>query len=66
MSLTKKVFGTDKKSGRAVYEYRIENKNGMCAKILNYGGIIRELWGAGQDGEKAGVGLGHDNLEPYF
>ncbi len=36
MSLTKKVFGTDKKSGRAVYEYRIENKNGMCAKILNY------------------------------
>lgn len=66
MSLTKKVFGTDKKSGRAVYEYRIENKNGMCAKILNYGGIIRELWVPDQDGKTADVVLGHDNLEPYF
>ena len=66
MSLTKKVFGTDKKSGRAVYEYRIENKNGMCAKILNYGGIIREHWVPGQNGETAGVGLGHYKLGAFF
>ena len=43
MSITKKVFGTDKKTKKAVYEYCIKNKNGMYAKILNYGEIIREL-----------------------
>lgn len=66
MSMTKKVFGTDKKSGRAVYEYRIENQNGMCAKILNFGGIIRELWVPDLDGKTADVVLGHDTLAPYY
>ena len=65
MSIAKKVFGTDKKSGRAVYEYRIENGNGMCAKILNYGGIIRELWVPDLDGKAADVVLGHDTLASY-
>lgn len=65
MSITKRVFGTDKKSGKAVYEYRIENGNGMCAKILNYGGIIRELWVPDKDGKAADVVLGHDTLAPY-
>lgn len=66
MGMTKKVFGTDKKSGRAVYEYRIENKNGMCAKILNFGGIIRELWVPDKDGKADDVVLGHDTLAPYY
>ena len=66
MSITKKVFGTDKKSGKAVYEYRMENGNGMFAKILNYGGIIRELWVPDKDGKADDVVLGHDTLAPYY
>lgn len=66
MSITKKVFGTDKKTKKAVYEYSIKNKNGMCAKVLNYGGIIRELWVPDKDGKLADVVLGHDDLMPYY
>lgn len=66
MSITKKVFGTDKKTKKAVYEYCIKNKNGMYAKILNYGGIIRELWVPDKDGKLADVVLGHDDLMPYY
>ncbi len=66
MSVTKKAFGTDKKSGKTVYEYSIENKNGMCARILNFGGILRELWIPDDDGTLADVVLGHDTLEPYY
>lgn len=66
MSITKKVFGTDKKTKKAVYEYSITNKNGMCAKVLNYGGIIRELWVPDKDGKLADVVLGHDDLMPYY
>lgn len=66
MSITKKVFGTDKKTKKAVYEYSIKNENGMCAKILNFGGIIRELWVPGGDGRAVDVVLGHDDLMPYY
>ncbi len=66
MSITKKVFGTDKKSRKAIYEYQIQNKNGMCAKVLNYGGIIRELWVPDRDEKRADVVLGHDDLMPYY
>lgn len=66
MSISKKVLGTDKRSGKAVYEYHIVNKNGMCAKVLNFGGIIRELWVPDKDGKLADVVLGHDTLEPYY
>ena len=45
MSLTKKVFGTDKKSGRAVYEYRIETL-GLRAEHLH----AIECVGNGGDG----------------
>lgn len=66
MSITKKVFGTDKKTKKAVYEYSLKNKNGMCVKILNYGGIIRELWAPDREGKLADVVLGHDDLMPYY
>lgn len=66
MSIVKKVFGTDKKTKKAVYEYSIKNKNGMCAKILNYGGIIRELWVPDGTGKHTDVALGHDDLMPYY
>lgn len=66
MSIVKKVFGTDKRTKKAVYEYSIKNKNGMCAKILNYGGIVRELWVPDGNGKLRDVALGHDDLMPYY
>ena len=38
----------------------------MYAKILNYGGIIRELWVPDGNGKLADVVLGHDDLMPYY
>lgn len=66
MSVTKTVFGTDKISGKTVYEYTLENKNGMKAKIITFGAIIRELWVPDAQGNLADVVLGHDDLEPYY
>jgi len=66
MSVAKRKFGTDIRSGKTVYEYILKNKNGMCAKILNYGALLRELWVPDKDGELADVVLGYDTLEPYF
>ena len=44
MAISKKVFDTDKNTGKTVYEYTLENKNGMKAQVLNFGAIIRALW----------------------
>ncbi len=66
MGIAKKEFAVDKKSGRTIYEYSLKNKNGMCAKILNYGGILRELWVPDKDGNLADIVLGHDTLELYY
>ena len=66
MAITKKVFDTDKNTGKTVYEYTLENKNGMKAQILTFGAIIRRLWVPGEDGTLQDVVLGHDTLEPYY
>lgn len=66
MSVTKEIFGTDQKTGKAVYQYTLENKNGMKAKIINYGAVLTQLWVPDADGKLADVVLGHDTLEPYF
>ena len=66
MSVTKRVFDTDKKTGKTVYEYTLENANGMKAKFINYGAILTELWVKDAEGVLADVVLGHDTLEPYY
>ena len=44
--------------GKEVDSYNLDNRNGLCAEILNYGGIIRKLTYKGID-----VVLGRDYLE---
>ncbi len=66
MGVTKKIFGTEKESGKAIYQYTIENGNGMRAEIINYGAILTELWVPDRSGKMADVVLGHDTLEPYY
>lgn len=66
MGVSKAAFGTDKNTGKTVYQYTIENKNGMKAQIINYGAILTHLWVPDLAGELADVVLGYDELESYL
>src|SRR5579859_1935875 len=64
-SITSTAFGqtTD---GRAVEIYTLRNRNGMEARITNYGGIIVSLTAPDRDGTFADVVVGHDRLDDYL
>ena len=64
MDIEKSDFGQTK-SGTPVQLYTLTNDNGMIAKIINYGGIIVELWASDRDGAVVDVVLGFDNLADY-
>ena len=49
-----------------IKKYRITNKNGAYAEILNYGGIINKLMVPDSDGKLGNVVLGFDNVEDYI
>lgn len=59
-----RYFGNTKE-GIAVDEYTLINENRTTAKILTYGGIIRELWVPSKQGKFIDVVLGYDTLEEY-
>ncbi|MGL4980593.1 MAG: aldose epimerase family protein, partial [Fusobacteriaceae bacterium] len=64
MKISKKEFG--KLQNKIIFEYTLENSVGMKVKILNYGGIIRELWVENMEGEFQNVVLGFDTFEKYL
>ena len=64
MSITKKHFGT-MPDGEEVFSYELCGKN-IKAEILNYGGIIKNLWVKNAGGEYVDVVLGRDSLEEYL
>lgn len=51
--------------GAPVKLYTLRNKNGMVARILNYGGIIQSLVVPDKNGKFGDVVLGYDNLDDY-
>ena len=59
-----RVFG-QLPDGQTVTEYTLTSPSGMRAKILDYGGIITELWVPDQRGVLADVVLGFETLERY-
>ena len=63
--ITSTAFGktTD---GRGVEIYTLRNRNGMEARITNYGGIIVSLTAPDRDGRFADVVLGYDRLDDYL
>ncbi len=65
MSVTKSLFGT-LKTGEEVYVYTLDNGKGVSAKILTYGGIVRNLYVTDKNGVKTDVVLGRDSLEDYL
>lgn len=57
-------FGTTA-SGEAVTLYTLTNARGTVSKILDFGGIVTELWVKDKNGELGNVVLGFDSLAPY-
>ena len=53
------------KDGLFVVRYTLENEKGAIARILNYGGIVSELWMPDRDGQLGDVVLGFDGFEQY-
>jgi aldose 1-epimerase len=64
-SYSEEPFGT-MPDGTKITAYTLLNKNGVKAKIINYGGIITELHVPDKDGKMADVALGHDTLKGYL
>jgi len=63
--VTKEPFGktTD---GTPVDIYTLRNRNGVEARICNYGGIVVSLKAPDRNGQMGDVVLGFDNLEDYI
>jgi aldose 1-epimerase len=64
MSITSAPFGTV--GNTPVHLYTLTNKNGLIAKITNYGAIVTELHVPDRAGRLADVVLGFDNLDDYL
>lgn len=62
--VTSRTFGL-LPDGRNVTEYTLTNASGMRARILDFGGIIRELAVPDSEGVLADIVLGFDNLDSY-
>ncbi|MCX6133754.1 MAG: galactose mutarotase [Ignavibacteriales bacterium] len=52
--------------GTEVFLYTLHNKNGMEARITNYGGIVVSLVVPDRDGKRADIVLGFDSLASYL
>ena len=65
MSIVNKPYGT-LPSGEAVSLYTLTNKNGLSAKVTNYGGILVALNVPDRAGKLADIVLGKDSLEGYL
>lgn len=54
------------KDNEEIIAYTLINKNGMQAKIMNYGANLMELWVPDKDGILSDVVLGYEKIEDYF
>lgn len=62
--INKEFFGK-LRNGEFVEAFTLENANGMKSVILNYGGILKELWVPDQNGVLGNVVLSYDDLMDY-
>ena len=65
LTVTKEVFGKTR-GGKRVDLFTLTNKQGLCAKITNYGTIITELRVPDREGRLGNIVLGFDNLRQYL
>lgn len=65
MSIATQKFGVTK-TGEEVFLFTLKNKNGMEAKITNFGAALVSLYVPDKNGKVEDVVLGFDTLEGYF
>jgi len=65
MSIVKTKFGT-LANGKDVFEYTLNNANGMIVKVINYGGIITSIVTPDKYGNMGDVVMGFDSLDYYI
>jgi aldose 1-epimerase len=63
--ITKELFGYAP-CGCKVYQYRLSNSSRLSAVILNYGGIIKNLYLKDPDGRETDIIFGFDTMEGYI
>ena len=63
--VSRKVFGT-MPDGRDIFAYTMTNSSGASVKIMEYGGIIIDIYVPDRDGNFADVTCGYDTLEDYL
>lgn len=63
--ITRQPFGVTK-DGKSVELFTLRNKNGMEARITNYGGIVVSLLVPDRNGKPGDVVLGYDTLDDYI
>lgn len=61
--ITEELFGTYE--GKDIFRYTLSNKNGMEVKILNYGGIITNIYAHDKNNNLEDIVLGFDTFEEY-
>ena len=49
----------------AVFQFTLENENGLKAVLLNLGATLQQMWIPDREGQFADVVLGFDDVEPY-
>ena len=65
MSITTNPFGCTK-DGQAVTKYTMTNKSGASVSVINYGGIVTNIFVPDKDGVLADVALGFDTIDGYL
>ncbi|WP_414839609.1 aldose epimerase family protein [Carnobacterium sp. TMP28] len=63
MKASKRLFG--EVEGRPVYEYTLENSQGMQVSVMDYGATLTAIKTPDKDGKIANITLGFDSVEPY-
>lgn len=63
--MKKTVFGITKE-GKTAYRYCLENTNGMCVEVSDFGALVLSIWVVDKYGRKKDVVLGYDTLMDYY
>lgn len=53
-------------NGAVVKRYTLKNRNGIIAKVMDYGAILTEVWVPDRNARSANVVAGFDNLDQYL
>ncbi|MDD6021776.1 MAG: aldose epimerase family protein [Acutalibacteraceae bacterium] len=65
MSVRKEFYG-ETPDGKKIYEYTIENRNGVSVSIINYGATMNRILCPDKNGEFADILVGFDSLEGHM